>query len=69
MTMNRYDTNQDGKLDATEQEEFDERAERMKTAADKDGDGVITRDEVKSYMDDVMKRFSRNGGGGGGGPR
>ena len=71
MTMDRYDTNQDGKLDATEQEEFDERAAGMKTSADKDGDGSITRDEVKAYMDEAMKRFSRSGagGGGGGGPR
>ncbi len=63
MTMSRYDTNEDGKIDAEEQEEFDERASRM-TSADKDGDGSITREEVKAYMDDAMKRW---GGGGGGG--
>lgn len=64
MTMERYDTNEDDQLDAEEQKEFDERASRL-TAADKDGDGIITRDEVKTYMDEMMKRFSQGGGGGG----
>jgi len=63
MTMDRYDTNADGKIDTEEQKDFDERAARM-TAADKDGDGAITREEVQSYMDEMMKRFSGGQGGG-----
>ena len=62
--MERYDLNADGKIDAEEQKDFDERAARM-TEADKDGDGEISRDEVKSYMSEMMKRFSSGGGGGG----
>jgi Ca2+-binding EF-hand superfamily protein len=65
--MERYDTNEDGQIDADEQKEFDERASRM-TAADKDGDGVISRDEVKSYMEQMMQRFGGGQGGGQGGP-
>lgn len=66
MTMDRYDTNGDDKIDAEEQKDFDERASRM-TSADKDGDGAISREEIKTYMDAMMKRFQQSGGGGGGG--
>lgn len=66
--MTKYDTNEDGKIDSEEQEAFEGMASRM-TSADKDGDGEITKEEVKTYMDDAMKRFSKGGGGGGGRPR
>lgn len=65
-TMERYDTNGDGLIDATEQESFDERAQRM-AGADTDGDGNISRDEIRKTMEEMMKRFQGGGGGAGGG--
>ena len=66
-TMERYDTNGDGKIDQEEQKGFDERAQRM-SGADSNGDGDITRDEIKTYMDAMMKRMQQQGGFGGGRP-
>ncbi len=63
-TMERYDTNSDGKIDAEEQKEFDERASRL-TDADQDGDGDISRDEIKKSMEVMMQRFQQQSGGGG----
>ena len=67
-TMERYDTNQDGKIDAEEQKSFDSRASRL-TEADSDGDGSLSRDEITKSMEAMMKRFRQGGGGGGGGGR
>ncbi len=64
-TMERYDTNTDGKIDSEEQKSFDERASRF-SDADKDADGNITREEIKSAMDAMMRQFQQNGGAGAG---
>jgi HlyD family secretion protein len=65
-TMSRYDTNSDGQIDAEEQKGFDERARRI-ADSDQNGDGNISRDEIKTAMEAMMRQFQQNGGGGGGG--
>lgn len=65
-TMSRYDTNSDGQIDAEEQKGFDERARRI-ADADQNGDGNISRDEIKTAMEAMMRQFQQNGGGFGGG--
>ena len=65
-TMSRYDLNSDGQIDAEEQKEFDERAQRI-AGADQNNDGNISRDEIKTAMEGMMRQFQQNGGFGGGG--
>lgn len=72
-SMDKYDTNSDGNIDAEEQKAFDDRASRLKDA-DSNGDGILSRDEIKKSMEAMMKRMSSGGGmggrgGGGGGGR
>ena len=57
----------DGKIDADEMSSLSERAKPMVEAADGDGDGSVTKEELKSAM---QKRMQSGGfGGGGGGQR
>lgn len=61
MTMERSDTNKDGKLSSDEIQSIDSRFRSSVTAADKDGDGSVTKAEL---MQSIKSRM-----GGGGGPR
>lgn len=65
--MQRYDTNSDGKIDADEMAALDSRAVDRVKAADADGDGSVTREEMKRGVEEMMKRFREGGGGGPGG--
>ena len=66
-TMETYDTNSDGKIDAEEQKSFEGMASRL-TDADSDRDGSISPEEIKSAMEAMMRQFQQNSGGSGGGP-
>ena len=64
--MQRYDTNSDGKIDATEIASIDERSRDRVKQGDKNGDGEVSKDELVKAMDAMMKRFQGGGGPGGG---
>lgn len=59
-SMERSDTNGDGKLSADEINSIDESRRDGVKAADTDGDGFVTRAEL---TDSIKKRMSRGGGG------
>ncbi len=61
MTMERSDTDGDGKLSPDEIKAIDSRFQSMVTGADSDGDGSVTRAELTKMMN---KRMSQGGGGG-----
>jgi hypothetical protein len=61
--MEQYDTNGDGKLDATEQEGFDERTQRI-AEADANKDGELTEKEIRTAMQAMMRRMREAGFGG-----
>lgn len=63
------DTNKDGKIDKDELNQIDEQYRSFVTRADANGDGEITREEVKKSFEKMMKRMQENGGGFGGGGR
>ncbi len=62
--MDRYDTNSDGKINASEQESLEERARGMVGQADSNGDGEITREEIETSTKRLMERMQNGGGGG-----
>ncbi len=57
-TIERSDTDGDGKLSAEEIGSIDSRFQPMVTAADSDGDGSVTRAELTAAM---KARFSGGG--------
>jgi len=59
--LSRFDTNKDGKLTKDEIPEQAQRLRQMLKDADKDGDGIITKQEITQYL--------ANGGGQGGRPQ
>ncbi len=59
MSMDRSDTDRDGKLSASEIEAIDAQFRSGVKAADTNGDGVVTKDELTKSIQ------SRMGGGGG----
>lgn len=61
------DSNQDGKIDKDELQQINEQFRGMISGADSNGDGEITREEVKKSYEKMMKRMQQNGGGGFGG--
>lgn len=65
--MDRYDTNSDGKIDASEQEGLEERARGMVSQADSNSDGEITKEEIEASTKRMMERMQNGGGGPGGG--
>ncbi len=66
-TMERYDANGDDKIDEDERAEVDERMRDRLADADSDGDGAISREELKSGMEAMFQRMQQGGGFGGGG--
>ena len=68
-SMERYDANSDGIIDKDEMAEVDERFRGRISDADTDGDGGISRDELKKSMEAMMKQMQQGGGGFGGGGR
>jgi hypothetical protein len=66
--MERYDTNGDGTIDATEMAEVSGRGGDMLKGADSDGNGSITKAELEKATQEMMKRFQSGEGAGGGGP-
>ena len=64
-SMERYDTNGDGSIDADEMSNVDGRAKDMMTGADSNGDGSVSRAELEKAMSEMMKRFQQGGGSGG----
>ena len=64
-SMDRYDTNSDGSIDADELANIDGRAKDMMSNADSNGDGSVSRAELEKSMSDMMKRFQQGGGAGG----
>ena len=66
-SMERYDTNADGTIDADELANIDGRAKDMMSNADSNGDGSVSREELEKAMSEMMKRFQQGGGAGGGG--
>lgn len=67
-TLERYDTNQDAKIDASELGALDDRARGFVERSDQNGDGEITKQEIESAMQQMMQRFQNGGGSGGSGP-
>lgn len=72
--MNRYDTNTNGTIDATEMAALEGRAKTLISGADSNSDGEVTRSELSATAEKMMSqsgggRVSGGGpGGGGGGP-
>ena len=64
-SMERYDTNSDGSIDADELANIEGRAKEMMSNADSDGDGSVSRAELEKSMAEMMKRFQQGGGAGG----
>lgn len=63
--MQRYDTNSDGKIDAAEIANIDERSRDRVKQGDKNGDGEVSKEEMTKAMEAMMKRFQGGGAGGG----
>jgi multidrug resistance efflux pump len=66
-SLERLDTNSDGKIDADELKELDESMRSRMEEGDTNGDGEITRDELLDGVRRMMERFREGGGGFGGG--
>ena len=64
MSMSRYDTNKDDKIDKDEIAAMDERARGRIEASDSNGDGEITKEELKKGIEAMMKQMQSGGGGG-----
>ena len=64
-TMERYDTNGDGNIDADETANIDGRAKDMVTGADSNSDGSVSRAELEKAMAAMMSRMQQGGGAGG----
>jgi multidrug resistance efflux pump len=67
-TLDRYDTNKDDKIDASELSALDDRARGFVERSDTNSDGEITKAEIETSMKAMMERFQNGGGAGGGGP-
>lgn len=64
-TMERSDTNKNGKIDKDELAAMDERRRGFIQSADTNNDGEITKEEVKAGFEKMMKNAQSGGGGGG----
>ena len=65
--MSKYDTNSDGKIDATEMASLEGRAKSFIGGADADSDGTVTKAELTKSAKKMMSQWSGGGGGGPGG--
>jgi hypothetical protein len=66
-SLERYDTNRNGKIDSEEVNQIDERRREFVQRGDTNGDGEITRDELIQAGQQMMDRFQSGGGVGGAG--
>ena len=66
--MSKYDTNSDGKIDATEMASLEGRSKSFIGDADTDTDGTVTKAELTSAAQKMMSKWGSGGGSGGGRP-
>ncbi len=66
MMLDRFDTNGDGQLDASELDALEGRMRDRLAQADTDNDGIISREELVESSRRMMEQMQRNGGPGGG---
>ena len=67
-SMNRYDTNSDGKIDQTETAAVEGRGKDMIARADQNGDGEVTRVELEAAIKARANRGPKKRGPGEGKP-